>query len=164
MSQPDPLIVMTDWLMGCSIRDVMQMRRKWLWNWHYLNKTSTRAKQTSFQNKLYFWQRLNNKIFYLIVKTFLIQMLIRKYNLLNILKRMSVNTYRLIASACKTKCFWIWKQKKVEKIINTLKDWIGDPLMLQLQGAIYRPDSFVLMLRYCANLKAIRYESTTDFE
>ena len=34
-------------------------------------------------------------------------------------------------------------------------------LRLQLQGAIYRPDSFVLMLRYCANLKAIRYESTS---
>ena len=31
---------------------------------------------------------------------------------------------------------------------------------LQLHGAIYRPDSFVLMLPYCANLKAIRYEST----
>ena len=27
--------------------------------------------------------------------------------------------------------------------------------------AIYRPDSFVLMLRYCENLKAKRYESTT---
>ena len=33
--------------------------------------------------------------------------------------------------------------------------------MLQLHSAIYRPDSFVLMLRYCANLKAIRYESTS---
>ena len=33
-------------------------------------------------------------------------------------------------------------------------------LRLQLHGAIYRPDSFVLMPRYCANLKAIRYEST----
>ena len=32
---------------------------------------------------------------------------------------------------------------------------------LQLHDAIYRPDSFVLMLRYCANLKAIRYESTS---
>ena len=32
---------------------------------------------------------------------------------------------------------------------------------LPLHGAIYRPDSFVLMLYYCANLKAIRYESTT---
>ena len=31
---------------------------------------------------------------------------------------------------------------------------------LQLHGAIYRPDSFVLMLRYCMYLKAIRYEST----
>ena len=29
-----------------------------------------------------------------------------------------------------------------------------------IHGAIYRPDSFVLMVRYCANLKAIRYEST----
>ena len=34
-------------------------------------------------------------------------------------------------------------------------------LRLQLHGAIYRPDSFVLMLRYYANLKAIRYESTS---
>ena len=32
---------------------------------------------------------------------------------------------------------------------------------LQLHGAIYRPDSFVFMLRYCTNLKAIRYESTS---
>ena len=36
-----------------------------------------------------------------------------------------------------------------------------DELRLQLHGAIYRPDSFVLMPRYCANLKAIRYESTS---
>ena len=34
-------------------------------------------------------------------------------------------------------------------------------IWLQLQDAIYRPDSFVLMLRYCANLKAIRYKSTS---
>ena len=34
-------------------------------------------------------------------------------------------------------------------------------LRLQLHGAIYRPDSFVLMLRFCANLKAIRYKSTS---
>ena len=34
-------------------------------------------------------------------------------------------------------------------------------LRLQLHCAIYRPDSFVLMLRYCVNLKAIRYESTS---
>ena len=31
----------------------------------------------------------------------------------------------------------------------------------QLHGAIYRTDSFVMMLRYCSNLKAIRYESTS---
>ena len=34
-------------------------------------------------------------------------------------------------------------------------------LRLQLHGAIYRPDSFVMMPRYCVNLKAIRYESTS---
>ena len=34
-------------------------------------------------------------------------------------------------------------------------------LSLQLHGAIYRPVSFALMLRYCANLKAMRYESTS---
>ena len=34
-------------------------------------------------------------------------------------------------------------------------------IRLQLHGAIYRPDSFVSMLRYCANLKTIRYESTS---
>ena len=37
----------------------------------------------------------------------------------------------------------------------------GHVLRLQLQGAIYQTDSFVLMLRYCVNLKAIRYESTS---
>ena len=34
-------------------------------------------------------------------------------------------------------------------------------LRLQLHDAIYRPDSFVMMPRYYANLKAIRYESTS---
>ena len=34
-------------------------------------------------------------------------------------------------------------------------------LRLRLHGAIYRLDSFVLMLCYCANLKAIRYELTS---
>ena len=36
---------------------------------------------------------------------------------------------------------------------------IGLSLRLRLHGVIYRPDSFVLMLRYCVNLKVIRYES-----
>ena len=39
-------------------------------------------------------------------------------------------------------------------------DEIDTCIMLQLHGAIYRPDSFVLILRYCVNLKAIRHEST----
>ena len=36
-----------------------------------------------------------------------------------------------------------------------------ETIRLQLHSAIYRPDSFVLMLHYCTNLKAIRYESTS---
>ena len=32
---------------------------------------------------------------------------------------------------------------------------------LQLHSAIYRPNSFVMKLRYCENLKAIRCESTS---
>ena len=39
--------------------------------------------------------------------------------------------------------------------------WTTASVRLQLHGAIYRPDSFILMLRNCANLKAIRYESTS---
>ena len=50
---------------------------------------------------------------------------------------------------------WAWL-KHVSHNGNRL-NWIR----LQLHGAIYRPDSFVLMLRYCANLKAIRYDSTS---
>ena len=34
-------------------------------------------------------------------------------------------------------------------------------LRLRLHGVMYRPDSFEMMLRYCANLKAIRHESTS---
>ena len=47
-----------------------------------------------------------------------------------------------------------------KKYLHT-KIGIFMPLRLQLHSAIYRPDCFVLMLRYCANLKAIRYESTS---
>ena len=34
-------------------------------------------------------------------------------------------------------------------------------MRLQLHDVIHHPNSFVLMLRYCANLKAIRYKSTS---
>ena len=44
---------------------------------------------------------------------------------------------------------------------KSLRVIVALSLRLQLHGAIYRPNSFVLMLRYCANLKAIRYESTS---
>ena len=39
--------------------------------------------------------------------------------------------------------------------------YFEDTVRLQLHGVIYRPDSFLLVVRYCANLKAIRYESTS---
>ena len=45
--------------------------------------------------------------------------------------------------------------------LNNFQEHLFGILKLQLHGAIYRPDSFVLMPRYCANLKAIRYESTS---
>ena len=38
---------------------------------------------------------------------------------------------------------------------------LSPSLRLQLHGAIYRPNSFVLIHRYCAKLEAIRYESTS---
>ena len=48
-------------------------------------------------------------IYYMMVKTFLIQLLISQeyavYDLLNISMRSSVSTYTLIARACKIKCF-----------------------------------------------------------
>ena len=34
-------------------------------------------------------------------------------------------------------------------------------MRLQLHDAVHCPDSLVLMLRYCANLKATRYKSTS---
>ena len=42
---------------------------------------------------------------------------------------------------------------KLQKIQNR-----AARIMATITGAIYRPDSLVLMLRYCVNLKAIRYE------
>ena len=42
--------------------------------------------------------------------------------------------------------------------IGSLRD---SRVRLRLHGAIYCPNSFVSMLRYCANLKAVRYESTS---
>ena len=66
-------------------------------------------------------------------------------------------------------CF-TFKKKRTKKPVNCfLQDGASAgirylqtciAIRLQLHSAIYRPDSFVLMLRYCANLKAIRYEST----
>ena len=48
-------------------------------------------------------------------------------------------------------CIGFYKNRTIPGVASTL--------MLQLHGAIYRPDFFVMMLRYCANLRAIRYES-----
>ena len=45
--------------------------------------------------------------------------------------------------------------------VKTLFNNAESCVRLQLHGAIYRSDSFVFMLRYCANLKAIRYDSTS---
>ena len=57
-----------------------------------------------------------------------------------------------------------WDTRATDSIIRSgQKDTEATILVrLQLHGAIYRLDSFVLMLCYCANLKAIRYESTSS--
>ena len=51
-------------------------------------------------------------------------------------------------------------EKHVLKLmLAILTIYLETRLRPQLQGAIYRSDSFVLMLSYCVNLKAIRYDS-----
>ena len=45
--------------------------------------------------------------------------------------------------------------------ITTIEITKVGSMRLQLHNAIHCPDSFVLMLHYCANLKAIRYKSTS---
>ena len=59
-----------------------------------------------------------------------------------------------------TYLFFVDDLKMYSENVNQAKQQL-DIVRLQLHGMIYRPDSFVLMLRYCANLKAISYESTT---
>ena len=52
----------------------------------------------------------------------------------------------------------LWVQLKA---LYSTSSWCIVFIRLQLHGAIYRPDSFVLMLRHCVNLKAIGHESTS---
>ena len=49
----------------------------------------------------------------------------------------------------------------VKSIAGGIPSRLFSTIRLQLHCAIYLPDSFALMLRYCVNLKAIRYESTS---
>ena len=62
-------------------------------------------------------------------------------------------------------CFTIdWNQLAFavpETVINFFREDVSVTIRLQLHGAIYLPDSFVLTLRHCVKLKAIRYESTS---
>ena len=52
---------------------------------------------------------------------------------------------------------WIQNRNDHHRNIN----YVRSRIRLQLHGVIYHPNSFVLVLRYCANLKAIRYGSTS---
>ena len=45
--------------------------------------------------------------------------------------------------------------------LTALHSCFHSQVRLLLYGVICRPNFFVLMLRFCANLKAIRYESTS---
>ena len=49
---------------------------------------------------------------------------------------------------------------KTDRYLNNVQEHLFGIPILQLHDVIYRQDSFVLVLLYCANLKAIRYEST----
>ena len=54
------------------------------------------------------------------------------------------------------------KNFKMDRSSRNGTESVDPPLVrLRLHGVIFRPDSFVLTVRYCANLKAIRYESTS---
>ena len=64
-----------------------------------------------------------------------------------------MNCLDMVVSLSNQKCRFPWPKQLQDPYIVDLR--------LQLHGVIYRPDSFVLMLRYCANLKEIRYESTS---
>ena len=71
-----------------------------------MNKTSTKARLTFLQKMLLI--KIKRQDLLHDGKTFLIQLLNLRgyiYDLLNIPKCISVSTYRLIASACKIKCF-----------------------------------------------------------
>ena len=57
-------------------------------------------------------------------------------------------------STSKLLCFFFTYNRRFLRPMRTR-------LGLRLHGAIYRPDSFILTLRFCANLKAINYESTS---
>ena len=62
----------------------------------------------------------------------------------------------------KNKFLLVGSKRKGKRYVSQGIKVSGSSLLrLRLHGAIYLPDSFVLMLRYCANLKAIRYESTS---
>ena len=58
-----------------------------------------------------------------------------------------------------------YRDDRVERLMKLLYErlelmWLSlVHIRLQLHAVIYRPNSFVLMLRYCVNLKAMRYES-----
>ena len=55
----------------------------------------------------------------------------------------------------------IYRMQRLLNFLETHTLLIQQKIRLQLHGAIYRPDSFVLMLDYCVNLKAISYEPTS---
>ena len=73
-------------------------------------------------------------------------------------------TVRFIAPIFCIDAALLCKLKAIRYESTSLSRIVADKLhrvRLQLHVAIYRPDSFVLMLRYCAKLKAMRYESTS---
>ena len=79
---------------------------------------------------------------------------------LSLLLSSEILSLSLTMSSCNSGC---WNISLNSGRSSSLQDlWCAfSSRRLQLHGAIYRPESFVVMLCYCANLKAIRYESTS---
>ena len=53
------------------------------------------------------------------------------------------------------------RQADLQFAVVTTAAYAITSICLRLHCAIYRPDSSLLVLRYCANVKVIRHESTS---
>ena len=71
-------------------------------------------------------------------------------------KQLSICTHKVVISLINLSR----QSKGVDQIVpRSCRVMLQYNTQYTIHGTIYRPDSIVLMLRYCANLKATKYES-----